>query len=448
MKHTHNPSIIAPSPNQTFASKHDYEEMHDTNTLTENSNEEDIEWGPNKGHEKCETKLLGVIHLNQFSKTSRFILCAGGVCTCYVLQSLTKEYLFLTYKSKINFSCFLALVQCFGYTALAGIELYLRKKESSSKLQQKSNAPRYNLPFIICMFVIGFLGDVSMAFSNVSLLFLPFPTVVMIKSCKILAAMFLSIMLHHLSKSYNKSTCNQAHELLYFRNPKYNKLDYTSAFVLVVGLFVLAIANSKESSLFLILSSDWRGVTLALLSVFADALVSLIQELVMREKETDNQYPVSPKKNKQNKEEPASVIFYSYGFGFLILFLYCTVLNDELWVVLNYAIGDYQFVLLLLSFVVLGHFGVSCTLSLLKQFGAFISLTTASCRKAITILVSFLIFSKPITPMYQLAIVLVFTGIIINVYNKNAKITEEQKPKTYCKNTISSKEFEKIANKM
>jgi uncharacterized integral membrane protein len=328
--------ITPPSPNQTFvSSSHSYNVPVHVIEDDEDEHSDDV-------------LLFGYYSLKHYSRPVQFLMCGGGVCLFYVLQSIAKEYLFLTYKSEINFSCFLALVQCFGYTLLAAAQMYMfnnsdKSKRGSWRLPHKIGGGTFR--FLLLMVIIGLLGDVSMAFSNISLQYLPFPTFVMVKSCKVLAAMLLSVLLHQLQRLYFRVTHKSP--LLHakaFENPKYNRLDYTAAFILVVGLIVLALANQKDavqiSSIFF--TMDWRGIVLALLAVMADALVSLVQELAMRNNPRE-------KGHKQNKkEEPVTVIFYSYGFGFIVLFIYSAFLSDEFWVVTAYALVNPKFVLLLL----------------------------------------------------------------------------------------------------
>jgi adenosine 3'-phospho 5'-phosphosulfate transporter B3 len=44
-----------------------------------------------------------------------------------------------------------------------------------------------------------------------------------------------------------------------------------------------------------------------------------------------------------------------------------------------------------------GYFGVNVVLTLVKEFGALVAVTVTTCRKAITIVLSFILFAKPFT---------------------------------------------------
>lgn len=54
-------------------------------------------------------------------------------------------------------------------------------------------------------------------------------------------------------------------------------------------------------------------------------------------------------------------------------------------------------------------------------FGSFVAMTVTSCRKAITLLISFLLFANTFTFMHGVAVVMVFGGIALHVLAKNQR---------------------------
>uniref|UniRef100_A0A672MR44 Adenosine 3'-phospho 5'-phosphosulfate transporter 2 n=1 Tax=Sinocyclocheilus grahami TaxID=75366 RepID=A0A672MR44_SINGR len=70
-------------------------------------------------------------------------------------------------------------------------------------------------------------------------------------------------------------------------------------------------------------------------------------------------------------------------------------------------------------FSLTGYFGISFVLALIKLFGALVAVTVTTGRKAMTIVLSFLFFSKPFTFQYVWGGLLVVFGIFLNVYSKN-----------------------------
>ncbi|CAB1341161.1 unnamed protein product [Coregonus sp. 'balchen'] len=70
-------------------------------------------------------------------------------------------------------------------------------------------------------------------------------------------------------------------------------------------------------------------------------------------------------------------------------------------------------------FSLTGYFGISFVLALIKLFGALVAVTVTTGRKAMTIVLSFMFFSKPFTFQYIWSGLLVLFGIFLNVYSKN-----------------------------
>merc|ERR1712228_373241 len=63
--------------------------------------------------------------------------------------------------------------------------------------------------------------------------------------------------------------------------------------------------------------------------------------------------------------------------------------------------------------------GVNVVLALVQSFGALVAVTVTTCRKAVTIVLSFVFFAKPFTSQYVWSGLLVLLGIYLNVYSKN-----------------------------
>lgn len=60
-----------------------------------------------------------------------------------------------------------------------------------------------------------------------------------------------------------------------------------------------------------------------------------------------------------------------------------------------------------------------------KLFGILITLTVTTLRKVMSILLSFVLFPKPFVLGHALAIVLVFAGVFLRIYNTNKKSIDE-----------------------
>ena len=66
-----------------------------------------------------------------------------------------------------------------------------------------------------------------------------------------------------------------------------------------------------------------------------------------------------------------------------------------------------------------GYLGINIVLHLVKQFGALNAVTVTTCRKAVTIGLSFIFFTKPFSLQYLWSGLLVLIGIYLNLLSKN-----------------------------
>ena len=66
-----------------------------------------------------------------------------------------------------------------------------------------------------------------------------------------------------------------------------------------------------------------------------------------------------------------------------------------------------------------GYIGIAFVLMMLKLFDAFVAMTVTSARKAVTVVLSFLLFPKPFTIWQASALAVFFLGIYLHIYHKN-----------------------------
>mmetsp|Transcript_47310 Transcript_47310/g.102736 ORF Transcript_47310/g.102736 Transcript_47310/m.102736 type:complete len:207 (-) Transcript_47310:574-1194(-) len=170
-------------------------------------------------------------------------------------------------------------------------------------------------------------------------------------------------------------------------------LDIVGALCLVVGLCIFTLGDST-------ISPEWDplGIPMVSVALLADALIGNVQEKVMRE-------------NGATQDE---MVLYSHGVGAIYLFIVC-FLNDQLTGGVIVCFKSPHVLFLILAFSVSGYFGVSFVMTLVGRFGAVIAVTVtsvphrplspfrSSCRKALTIFLSFVFFPKPFSATYGVA---------------------------------------------
>ena len=142
-------------------------------------------------------------------------------------------------------------------------------------------------------------------------------------------------------------------------------------------------------------------------ALVADAIIGNLQEKVMKN------YPTTVN---------AELIHFSYSIGFLYL-LVCMVVTGNLrsgyeaYAAENLT-TSYGMTLI---YSITGYIGVQVVLTMVRQFGAFTAVAVTSMRKALSIVISFILFSKPFTPNYVYGGLIVLLGIYLNLVAKDKK---------------------------
>lgn len=122
--------------------------------------------------------------------------------------------------------------------------------------------------------------------SNFSLEHLNYPMQIIFKSCKLIPVLIGSILI---------------------QKKKHNVMDFLAAFCMCIGLIFFTLADSKVSPKF-----SSYGVLIISCALVFDAVIGNVQELAM----------------KKHKAPNSEVVFYSYGIGFLYLFIYMLISGD------------------------------------------------------------------------------------------------------------------------
>uniref|UniRef100_A0A1B6CZP9 Adenosine 3'-phospho 5'-phosphosulfate transporter 2 n=1 Tax=Clastoptera arizonana TaxID=38151 RepID=A0A1B6CZP9_9HEMI len=221
-----------------------------------------------------------------------------------------------------------------------------------------------------------------MGFSNSSLGYLNYPTQVIFKCCKLIPCLVGSIII---------------------QQKRYKPMDYLAAMCLSIGLTLFTLADSMVSPNF-----NMIGVLMISCALLCDAVIGNVQEKFMKSYGASN----------------TEVVLYSYGIGFAYLLLVMLSTGglfkgiefcSQMPVVYGYA----------LLFSLSGYLGIHIVLTLVTTCGALVAVTVTTCRKAVTIILSFMFFSKPFTIQYVWSGMLIILGIYLNVLSKNQDLTQK-----------------------
>jgi len=296
-----------------------------------------------------------------FSRPAQFIILSAGIFFFFLLYGYMMELIFS--QPGFSYGWYLTLIQFFYYSIFGKVEMLLR--EQTRKVPLKVYA------------LLAVTTVATMGFSNGSLAYLNYPTQIIFKSCKLIPVLIGGI---------------------FIQGKIYRTLDFVAAGLMCLGLILFTLADSKVSPMF-----DIRGVAMISAALVADAIIGNVQEKTMK------------RFNASNSE----VVLYSYSIGFVYLFFLVTVFTDIASAIHHCAAYPKETYGYAFIFSVTGYLGIQLILGMVRQFGAFLAVTVTTFRKAFSMVLSFILFSKPFTYHYIYSGLLVLLGIYINMYAKD-----------------------------
>lgn len=293
-----------------------------------------------------------------------------GLCFLVFLYYLGYAYLqelMFTLKGFDNTAWFLTCYQFFIYGILAFVHLGI------SGLEQRRASYR-------SYFLLASLTVTTMGLSNYAVVYLNYPTQVMFKCCKLIPVLIGGILI---------------------QRKTFNRYDVAAAFCMSTGLIFFTLADSKVRPNF-----NLYGVVIICSALVADAVIGNYQEKIMKEHHVPN----------------VEIVFFSFTFGFIIVLAGLLITNNffsslQFWN--QHPLPTYGYGLI---FAIFGYLGIDIVLTLIKEYGALICVTVTTCRKAITIILSFTLFSKPFVFDYVWSGLIVLFGIYLNVYSRNQTV--------------------------
>ncbi|XP_044766544.1 adenosine 3'-phospho 5'-phosphosulfate transporter 2 [Coccinella septempunctata] len=320
----------------------------------------------NPAPEQPKSKIL-CLDISNYSKTTQFISCSIAVFLFFLLYGYMQELIF-TIQGFQPYGWFLTLVQ-FGFYTIFGYTETKIQKLTSRRIPMKSY-------FLLALLTLGTMG-----FSNSSLGYLNYPTQVIFKCCKLIPVMAGSILI---------------------QGKKYGPLDFTAAVFLCVGLTLFTLADSQVQPNF-----NTTGIIMISMALLCDAVIGNVQE----------------KSIKTYGAHNAEVVLYSYAIGFVYLFIIMLITGDLLQGFKFFSKDPEKCYGYAFIFSLTGYLGIQIVLTLITISGAFTAVTVTTFRKALTIVISFVFFSKPFTLQYVWSGLIVVLGIYINLYAKKNPIS-------------------------
>ncbi|CAN1332880.1 UDP-galactose/UDP-glucose transporter 4 [Linum perenne] len=341
-----------------------------------------------KGEVVQSRSLFGISLLDR-PKWQQFLICSSGFFFGYLVNGVCEEYVYN--RLKFSYGWYFTFVQGFVYLALIYLQGFTTKQMVNPwKTYVKLSAV-----------LMG-----SHGLTKGSLAFLNYPAQIMFKSTKVLPVMLMGAFIPGLRR-------------------KYPPHEYISAMLLVVGLILFTLADAKTSPDFSVI-----GVVMICGALVLDSLMGNLQEAI---------FTMNPD-TTQVKNLNLQIVSFRYISDFIIEVLFCStvvglpfllppmILTGELFTAWN-SCAEHPYVYGVLVFEALATFiGQVSVLSLVALFGAASTAMITTARKAVTLLLSYLIFTKPLTEQHGSGLLLITMGIMLKMM-PDAKVPQRIKPK-------------------
>ncbi|KAG6435717.1 hypothetical protein SASPL_100592 [Salvia splendens] len=212
-----------------------------------------------------------------------------------------------------------------------------------------------------------------------SLAFLNYPAQIMFKSTKVLPVMVMGAFIPDLRR-------------------KYPPHEYISAVLLVVGLILFTLADAQTSPNFSVI-----GVMMVSGALIMDAFLGNLQEAI---------FTMNPETTQTEMLFCSTLV----GMPFLIPPM---LLTGELFTAWD-SCSKHPYVYGVLIFEAMATFiGQVSVLSLIALFGAATTAMVTTARKAVTLLLSYMIFTKPLTEQHGSGLLLITMGIVLKMLPEN-----------------------------
>eukprot|EP00271_Cylindrocystis_brebissonii_P005998 TRINITY_DN1849_c0_g1_i2.p1 TRINITY_DN1849_c0_g1~~TRINITY_DN1849_c0_g1_i2.p1 ORF type:complete len:358 (+),score=61.63 TRINITY_DN1849_c0_g1_i2:388-1461(+) len=297
--------------------------------------------------------LLGIELANK-PKWAQLTICGGGFFVGYLVNGLVEEYVYN--EIKFAYGWYFSIVHSLYYILF----LFL------GGFRWKHIQNPWSMYWQMSLVLAG-----SHGLTAGSLAYLNYPAQLMFKSTKVLPVMMLGSCIPGIKRTYTWE-------------------DYFSATLLVVGLILFTLADASTSPMFSVL-----GVVMVCGALLLDALLGNFQEAI---------FTINPGTTQME------MLFCSSVLGLVFLAVPCVVLKEFVVAYTRCAENPYVYLVLFAEAVAM-YIGQVCVLTLVILFGAATTALVTTARKAVTLFLSYLVFSKPFSLQHFLGMLLIFIGV-------------------------------------
>ncbi|XP_013639003.1 PREDICTED: UDP-galactose/UDP-glucose transporter 2-like isoform X1 [Brassica oleracea var. oleracea] len=311
-----------------------------------------------------QSRTLFGISLSDRPTWQQFLICTSGFFFGYLVNGVCEEYVYN--RLQFSFGWYFTFIQGFVYLFLIYLQGFTTKHiVNPMRTYVKLSAV-----------LMG-----SHGLTKGSLAYLNYPAQIMFKSTKVLPVMIMGAFIPGLRRKY------PVHE-------------YISAFLLVLGLILFTLADAQMSPNFSMI-----GILMISGALIMDAFLGNLQEAI---------FTMNPETTQME------MLFCSTVVGLPFLFV-PMVLTGELFRAWT-ACSQHPYVYGVLVFEAMATFiGQVSVLSLIALFGAATTALITTARKGVTLLLSYLIFTKPLTEQHGSGLLLIAMGIVLKMVPMDSK---------------------------
>ena len=115
-------------------------------------------------------------------------------------------------------------------------------------------------------------------------------------------------------------------------------------------------------------------------------------------------------------------VAFQFGMEHPTIYLYILVLAHPAAPCHNDIWSPFGFSHTLQAYSLTSFCGVMFILPMIRRFGAFVAMTVTSCRKALSLGLSFILFPNEFSLRMAVAIIMIFCGIAAHIYAKNKDV--------------------------
>ncbi|KAL1543481.1 enolase-phosphatase E1 [Salvia divinorum] len=312
-------------------------------------------------NEEQARSLFG-ISLTERPRWHQFLICSTGFFFGYLVNGICEEYVYN--RLQFSYGWYFTFVQGWVYILLIYLQGFTTK--------QMVNPWKSYVKLSAVLMGSNGLTKGSLAFLN-------YPAQIMFKSTKVLPVMVMGAFIPGLRR-------------------KYPPHEYISAVLLVVGLILFTLADAQTSPNFSVI-----GVMMVSGALVMDAFLGNLQEAI---------FTMNPETTQTEMLFCSTLV----GMPFLIPPM---VLTGELFTAWD-SCSKHPYVYGVLVFEAMATFiGQVSVLSLIALFGAATTAMVTTARKAVTLLLSYMIFTKPLTEQHGSGLLLITMGIVLKMLPEN-----------------------------